>query len=123
MCALGFAGIVDGHDVRMVQGGGGARLLLEAPEAVRIAGDLGGEQLEGHGAAHAGIARAIHFAHPARTHFLEQFVVKNVPGRHDRAILLPAQRRVKNRAGQERVGQQGRENLTTGPPPRRSPPG
>ena len=50
----------------MVQRAGGARLVLEALAASRVAGDVGRQHLESDGAAEARVACAIHLAHAAR---------------------------------------------------------
>ena len=50
----------------MVEGGGGARLLQEAPPAVRIGDLVVRQDLDRDGAVQPRVARAIHLAHPAR---------------------------------------------------------
>ena len=56
--------VVDRNDVRMVQGRGRARLLLEPREAVRIRGEFFGQHFDRYLAAEPQVARPIDFAHP-----------------------------------------------------------
>ncbi len=60
------ADVVDRDDVRVVQGGGRARLLLETLAAIDVRGELRREDLDGHVAPEARIARAIDLSHPSR---------------------------------------------------------
>ena len=59
------ADIVDGEDVRVVQGAGGAGLLLEAAELLGI-GDLLGENLDRDLALQAGVTGAVDLTHRPR---------------------------------------------------------
>ena len=68
------ADIVDGQDVRMVEHARGARFLLEAPQSVRVGGEIAGEDLDGHVALQARVLRAVHLAHAARADGHENFV-------------------------------------------------
>ena len=54
--------VVDGENVRVVQGAGGAGFLLEADEMPAI-GDLLGEDLDRHLALQAGVTRPVHLTH------------------------------------------------------------
>ncbi|MBB4662046.1 hypothetical protein BDZ31_001619 [Conexibacter arvalis] len=65
--AVALAGVVDRHDVRMVEGSGGPRLLLEALAEAGIAGQLGREQLERDAAAERLLLGEIDDAHAAAT--------------------------------------------------------
>ena len=58
--------VVDGDDVRMVEGAGGPRLLLEPLEARGIGAHRGGENLDRDLAAQARVAGAVDLAHRAR---------------------------------------------------------
>ena len=58
--------IVDRDQIRVVQHPRRPGLLLEAPEAVRVAGKGGREHLDGNVAAEPGIARAVNLSHAAR---------------------------------------------------------
>ena len=62
---VGSAHVVDSEDVRMVQGGGRARLLFEAAHTRRMGGHRRGQQLDRHLAAQAQVAGAEHLAHAA----------------------------------------------------------
>ena len=61
--AVSFLDRVERDDVRMIEGGDGARFALEAGEALGIAGDVGRQHLEGHVAAELGIGGAKDLAH------------------------------------------------------------
>ena len=54
--AVGLADVVDRDDVRVVQGGGGARLVREAREALLVVGEMRGKNLERDLAAEARVA-------------------------------------------------------------------
>ena len=62
---VGFADVVDGQDVGVVQGRGRARFLLEALAAFGMAGHRGRQNLDRDVAAEPGIGRAIDLSHPA----------------------------------------------------------
>ena len=72
--ALGRLDLVDGDDVRVVEGGGGARLLHEAGAAGLVRQPLGGQHLDRHLAAEARVAGAVHLAHAARAEGPEDLV-------------------------------------------------
>jgi hypothetical protein len=59
------AHVVDDENVGVVQRTGGARLLLESPEPIRIIRDRGGQDLDRHVAPEPCIPGAIHLAHSA----------------------------------------------------------
>lgn len=61
------ADVVDRKKVRVVELSRCVRLLLEAPESIRIPGKGGGKYLDRHFAVEPGIAGAIHLPHTART--------------------------------------------------------
>jgi hypothetical protein len=72
--ALMRADVVDGEDVRVAEPGGGARLLLEAREAARLA-DLGDrDDLHGHLAREPHVDGAIDLAHPPRAERSDDFI-------------------------------------------------
>jgi hypothetical protein len=58
----------------VIEHAGGARLLLETPEAVRISGQSAGEDLDGNLAPEAGVLGAINLAHAASAERREHFV-------------------------------------------------
>ena len=64
--ALMHAGIVDGEDVRVIQRRQRPGLLLEAPQAVGVAGELPRQHLDRHVAVEPRVPRAEHLAHAAR---------------------------------------------------------
>ena len=57
--------LVDRQNVGVIERGGGARLELESPEAVRVRGDLGPQHLDRDDAVEARIAGFVNLAHPA----------------------------------------------------------
>ena len=59
------ADVVDDQDVRMVERGGGACLLLEPLQSPGVAGQGTGQDLDGDVAVQARVPRPIHFAHAA----------------------------------------------------------
>ena len=63
--ALVAADVVDGEDVGVIERAGGARLLLEAAQAVGVGRERRGQHLDGDVAAEARVARAIDLAHAA----------------------------------------------------------
>ena len=64
--AVVLADVVNGGDVGMVEDAGRARLLLEALQALRIAREGAGQDLDRDVAAEARIARAEDLSHPSR---------------------------------------------------------
>ena len=66
--------LVDGDDVVVVEGGRGARLLLEAAAAIRISGELFRQDLDRHLAAQPRVARPVDLAHAAGAERRENLV-------------------------------------------------
>ena len=70
----GHAEVVDGHDVRVVEGGSGPCLPLQPRDARGVSSQRFRQRLQGDIAAQASVARAIDLAHAARgqqrTHFV-----------------------------------------------------
>ncbi len=66
------ADVVDDENVRVVEGGRGARFLLKLPQRVRAG--RRGEHFDGDVPLQARIARAVHFAHPPGTNDAEDLV-------------------------------------------------
>ena len=62
-----LAGLIDRDDVRMVQGGGKARLLEEAAPEQLVPGQLGRDQLQRHRALEREVGRPVDNAHAAAT--------------------------------------------------------
>ncbi len=62
-------------DVRVVEAGDRARLVLEAGEAVGVGGDVGGKHLERHIATEPTVPGAVHLAHSARAERADDLVV------------------------------------------------
>ena len=57
---------IERGDVRVIERGQDARFAVEAGAALGVGGPIAGQHFEGDVATQAGIARAIHLAHPAR---------------------------------------------------------
>ena len=68
--AFGFADVVDGADVGVIEGGGGLGFALEAGERLRIGGDVFGEEFECDEAMEAGVFGLVDNAHAAATEFV-----------------------------------------------------
>jgi hypothetical protein len=64
-CVVRFLQIVNGGDVRVVEGCQHFRFPLESTHSIRIARKFVGQDLDGHVAFELSIARPIYFAHPA----------------------------------------------------------
>ncbi len=72
--AVVMADVVDGEDVRMVEGAGGAGFLLEAGEPFVGVGERSGKDLDGDVATEPLVAGAIDLAHAAGAELAEDFV-------------------------------------------------
>ena len=71
----GFApDVVQDADVRVFEGGCGARLVFEPAAAVGIGGRERRQDLDGDGTAQAGVAGLVHLAHPASANRRLDFV-------------------------------------------------
>ena len=75
---------VERHDVGMIEPRHGARLPLEAGEAVGVRGYFGGQHLERHLAPQSQVLGAIHLAHPAGADLGDDLVVAEPEFRGDR---------------------------------------
>ena len=73
--ALVRVDVVNGADAGMVEGGGCARFALKALERLGRAGQVLGQELEGHGAAEASVLRLVDDTHPAAAELLDDVVV------------------------------------------------
>ena len=63
--AVLLAGLVDGHDVRVLERGRHARLALEAPAELRVGRELGHDDLQRHAAAEPAVGGEVDDAHAA----------------------------------------------------------
>ena len=68
------ADVVDGEEVGVVEGGGGAGFTFEAFAPIGAVGDLWRQHLDRHLAAELGVARPPHLAHPTGPDGGEDFV-------------------------------------------------
>src|SRR5712691_5444416 len=66
-----LADFVNGADMRMIERGGGARLLLEALENALVLGSLVGKKFQRHRAAESGVLGAVYHAHAAAAQLIE----------------------------------------------------
>ena len=82
--AVLLAQVVDGHDVRMVERGGRARLEQQAFAALGVGGERRGQDLHRHAARQGRILGEVHAPHAALTERLEDAVAAE--GRSDHAI-------------------------------------
>ena len=71
------ADVEDRQQIRMVHRSGGARLLLEATQAVGVLGEHRRQDLDGDLARDARIAGAVDLPHPARPERCDDFVMTN----------------------------------------------
>src|SRR5439155_6423646 len=78
-CVRLGADVVDGEDVRMIQPGGSARLLLESMQAIRICRERRWQHLDRDISSQPRIARPIDFAHPAGANRADN-LVRTKPG-------------------------------------------
>ncbi len=65
LAAVGFADLVDGADVRVIERGGRARLLQQAPTRVGIGLRLRRQEFQGDAAAELQVIGEKHLGHPA----------------------------------------------------------
>ena len=76
--------VVDGDDVRVLEGGGGLGFLLEAPAALRIGDAVGREELERDVAIEARVVGLEDNAHPAPTELVEDRETSQRLAEHNR---------------------------------------
>ena len=67
---------MDGNDVRVVEGGGGAGLPQEPRAAVWVGGSARGQHLERNQPVEEGVAGLVHHPHPTLADLLEYLVVR-----------------------------------------------
>ena len=65
---------MDGEDVRVVECGGGARLLLEASDALVVAREVRGQEFERDAPTEARVLRQVDRAHSALAEFFENAI-------------------------------------------------
>ena len=100
--AVVLADVVHAADVRIVEGGDGARLAFEARTQVGVgaASDVRRDDLEGDGATEAHVAGAIHLAHAPGSEVAEDFVRADSLTRCETHGVGPG-RRARTAAGHE----------------------
>src|ERR1700722_5309643 len=84
--AFEFADVVNGADVRVVQGRGGAGFSAETFDGLWILRNIVGKKFEGDGAAEAGVPRFVDNAHATTAQFAEHAVMRNVAPEHGRSV-------------------------------------
>jgi hypothetical protein len=72
-----FLDVVDGADVRMVEGGGGASFSLEALECLWVLGDVVGKKFQGYETAEFGVFGFVDDAHATAAKFFDDAVVRD----------------------------------------------
>ena len=72
-----FADFVDGADVWMIEGRGGASLAAEALEGLRVAREFVGKKLERDEASELGVFRFVDDTHPAAAELFDNAVVRD----------------------------------------------
>ena len=72
-----FADFIDGTNIGMIQGGGGASLALETLEGLWVMGQFIGQELEGHMAAELEILGFEDHTHPAAAQLADDAVVRD----------------------------------------------
>ena len=88
--AVVVADLVDRHDVRVVEGGGRARFLLEADQAIRVRGDVPRQDLDGHLTTEVQVLRPVHLPHAAGAQLLADLVVSDRLADLDHDRLTPS---------------------------------
>ncbi len=81
MLAFVFADFVDGHDVRMVEVGGGLGFGMKTLHIGRRSQLARQDHLQGHDAVQADLPSFVHHAHAATGDFLQQFVIAEIAHR------------------------------------------
>ena len=77
MAVLELADVMDGADIRVVQGGRRLSFTLKAAQGLRVFGDVVRKELEGNETMQAGVLGLVHNAHAAPTEFLDDAVVRD----------------------------------------------
>ena len=75
VAAFVFVDFVDGADVGVIEGGGGARFALETFESLRVAGEIFGEKFQRDETAELGVFGFVDDAHSAAAEFFEDAVM------------------------------------------------
>ena len=84
--------LINGDDVGMIGGRGGARLAFEALDQLRVRRELQGEEFERNAAVELRVVGQINLAHPAHSEQREDVIMTDAPpdggaGRHCRARI------------------------------------
>ena len=81
MCAIAFANLVNVRNVRVIERGGGSRLLLEAPHSILTGCELTRENLQRSFAMEARVFAEMHLTHSAFAYLRADFVAAQVYAR------------------------------------------
>ena len=100
------AHVVDSENVGMIERAGRSGFLLEPPQPVQIAAEVGRQDLDRNLAAQPRVFRPVHFTHAARTNAGHDFIRAELRARgkgHPFAQLYPPQQLVAEAADSERI--------------------
>jgi len=100
--AFVLVNVVNGADVRVIQGGGGTRLALKTLQRLQVLLHVFRQKLQRHFAAEAKVLGLVHHAHAAPAQFLQHAVMRNglpdhcslsavtrvIPSRNDVDLLI-----------------------------------
>src|SRR2546422_313170 len=75
--ALVFINLMDGTDVGVIQGGGGASFTLEPLHRITVLGKLFRQEFQSYQTAEPGVFCLVHHAHPAATEFFQDAVMRD----------------------------------------------
>ena len=104
--AVFLADIVDGANIRMIEGGGGVRFAAETLERLAIFGHFFGKEFQGDGAVQAGVFGFVDHAHAATAEFFENAVVRNGLANHGVCAGILGCGRMQVNAGFRSAGRQ-----------------
>ena len=79
---LVLVNVMNGADVGMIQGRGGARFAPESRQGLRVSGQLLRQKLQRQVAAQPGVERLVHHPHPAAPQLLQNAIVRNRLAHH-----------------------------------------
>ena len=80
--AFKFADIVDGANIGVIQGRGGARFTAKAFDGLRVLRNIVGQEFQGDVAAETRVFGFVDHAHATAAEFSEHVVVRNIAANH-----------------------------------------
>ena len=75
--SAGLVDIVDGANIRVIEGRCGARFALKAVQRLAVSGHFGGKKFQGHVTAEAGVFGLVDHAHSASAQSFKDSIVRN----------------------------------------------